>query len=199
MPKFKRYLAIDYFHGNEQHAASLVAVHPDDPERLHWNGGNSYTTGIEGKHYAILKHYRVKDYMQRAHAEDERDRRAEAEETIEKDFYKEFHRPTPDAPRQSAGWIAPDGRFYACRYNEHDWLAKCLCICIYDDYPYSCSGFLEEKHWLRILSEGVLNWGGYRGKISQAQYDTLNELAKVSVGKYQQFIRRELENAEVMI
>src|SRR5260370_12020871 len=115
MPQFQEYRAMNYFHGNPNGIVSLVAVHPTDPTRLHWNGGQSFTVGTEGKHYATLKVYKLADFMRElGEDEDEFDVQSEAEDAIEKLYFKEFHCPLASEVRQSAAWIAPDGKFYPC-------------------------------------------------------------------------------------
>ena len=194
---FDEYRAIDYFHGNPQHAISLVAVHPRDSERLYWNGGQAYTIGMEGKHYKTLKVYRVTDFMQApGEHEDILDMRVQAEDTIEKLFLKEFHQPQAEVAKQSAAWIAPDGMFYPCRYNEHDSLATRLSVWFYD--VLSGTALLEEKRWIRLETSGAINYlGKYKNRLTQAQMNTLSDLLLVSSAAFAHSINDELELAEV--
>jgi hypothetical protein len=94
------------------------------------------------------------------------------EDAITLHFYKTFGVPVPvSLYTQSAGWIAPDGKWFTCRGWEHDSLAKNLAAIHYD----SLSGVLklEEMGWLRVYDDGLV---ANRPVRTQAQLDTLHDL-----------------------
>lgn len=87
--------------------------------------------------------------------------------------------PTPldQVPVDALGWLAPDGRFFACAFTMHDDLARLLTGAEYGD-ARDGTQVLERHGWLRVV------YGGYVGRASgalrctQAQLDTLFELSQ---------------------
>lgn len=95
-----------------------------------------------------------------------------SEGAVERAFYQQF---PPVAKReQSAGWLAPDGKFYPCRYFEHDRLAERLSRIYYGtDYG---SEVLSRHEWLRIDASGALKGVVNFGYVHQAQIDAMSDL-----------------------
>lgn len=82
---------------------------------------------------------------------------------------------------QSPGWIAPNGRFFACTWYEHDTRADELARKYYPDESRRKSGtqIFEEKYWVRLMHNGSFHVGAdlqAAPKITQAQRDTLFDL-----------------------
>ena len=111
------------------------------------------------------------------------------------EFARDFPpRPVPPAP--TPAWLAPDGRFYACRWLEHDRLSYRLAAAYYAD-PRGTQA-LERHGWLRVQRDGTivrppLTWR----ELTQPQLDVLFTLVEVSRGDYHANIRDELELARL--
>lgn len=68
-------------------------------------------------------------------------------------FYREFG-PTPTDPLvQSAGWLAPDGRFWACESWQHRFYEQVLSYMVYGEYATYHS--IESQGWIKIYPHGV--------------------------------------------
>lgn len=110
------------------------------------------------------------------------------------DIQARFEQDFPPIPRviQSAGWLAPDGKFYPCRYYEHDILAERLSE-IY--YGSRCGTQMLDGHgWLRIDSTGVIKNRFHVDDITQTQIDTLSNLCFHADGEYCRHLAVELDN-----
>lgn len=166
LPAFCEYRVINF-----QDRVSLVAVHPEDATRLHWNGGITYMFGEAGKHYTLLKVYQVADFPD--------------EDAIEIQFYLDFPVEAEMPPKeQSPGWLSPEGVFYPCEVALHESTAICLSAMYYRSL--AASGILERKGWLRIMDDGFIRWlDGCEYQLTQRQADTLGALLAVSKGKFQ--------------
>jgi hypothetical protein len=81
-------------------------------------------------------------------------------------------------PSASAGWIAPDGKFYACAWYQHDSLGTNLMV----QFGYAT---IEEweRNWVRLKYDPMtraapfVETGGSEQKpITQAQLNTLYDI-----------------------
>jgi hypothetical protein len=125
-------------------------------------------------------------------------------DTLEKDFYKKYYPPTELSKKEfykSAGWLSPEGKFYACSPSGHYSLAKRLSIFFYDciDRPEEV---IIEKFWLKIIDTGRV----YDIRIeinptaafsaTQDQIDTLKILTTVGDSDWQDNLLRAIEGYE---
>jgi hypothetical protein len=87
-------------------------------------------------------------------------------------------RPCPTSAAQagascSGGWIAPDGRFYATRYNEHIRIASAL--------RATGSGPKDPwdvaDPWLKVMSDGEVLFSVY---LTQGQLDTVGDMLRAA-------------------
>ncbi|HTD78903.1 MAG TPA: hypothetical protein VK898_14795, partial [Chloroflexota bacterium] len=69
------------------------------------------------------------------------------------EFARDFP-PRPVPPVPTPAWLAPDGRFYACRWLEHDRLSYRLAAAYYAD-PRGTQA-LERHGWLRVQRDGTI-------------------------------------------
>jgi hypothetical protein len=99
-------------------------------------------------------------------------------------------------PRPTPAWVAPDGRFYACRWLEHDRLGYRLAAAYYGD-PRGPRA-LEEHAWLRVQHDGTIVHLPSARHPSQPQLDVLFALVQVSEGVYRANVRDELELVRVL-
>lgn len=86
----------------------------------------------------------------------------------------------PSEIKQSAGWIAPDGKWFACSGNEHDEIAESL------RQQYGIEAVtLEVAGWIRVQTGGALS---SRERVSevltQKQAETLAKLQDVGDTKW---------------
>jgi hypothetical protein len=110
-------------------------------------------------------------------------------------FARDFP-PRAVPPCAAPGWLAPDGRFYACRWLEHDRLGYRLAAAHYGD---PCGPLtLEQRGWLRVQHDGTIVRLPSARLPSQAQLDVLFTLLEVSQGVYRANIREQLELACVL-
>ena len=139
---------------------------------FYWAGGPSYSRDT----FDILKEYDEKDYL---------DGYGELDYSkLSAQFCRDFPIPE-DLPRRSAGWVAPDGKFFACHSQEHDSTAFHLDKQYYpeDDHAESSVDSLEKRGWIRFFYDGFIMLGGMaqlRGEgvfITNEQIDTLTKLA----------------------
>ena len=101
-------------------------------------------------------------------------------------------------PAASAGWIAPDGRFYSCAWYQHESLGQNLM----QQFGYHS---IEEweRNWVRLKYDPVTraapfieNDGIDENPITQAQLNTLYDvftaflLAGVDVAHLREYIQR---------
>ena len=107
-------------------------------------------------------------------------------------FARDFP-PRAVPPHPAAAWVAPDGRFYACRWLEHDRLGYRLAAAYYADLCGPLA--LEQRGWLRVQHDGTIVRLPSARLPSQAQLDVLFTLVEVSEGAYGANIREELELA----
>jgi hypothetical protein len=155
------------------------------PDIILWNGGPSYRT-IEPERVQIVhiySSYSVNDDYEKSWIA----------------FYKTYRplKSQPEnAPEQSAGWLAPDGRFYTCHYAQHTRMADRITAILYNSMDGDV--ILERKGWLRIEDDGSTQFsnsfsrGGARA--TEAQEATLNRLASVGDGEW---VRNMLQNLEL--
>ena len=107
-------------------------------------------------------------------------------------FARDFP-PRAVPPHPSAAWVAPDGRFFACRWLEHDRLGYRLAAAYYAD---PCGPLaLEQRGWLRVQHDGTIVRAPSVRAPSQPQLDVLFTLVELAKGAYRANIREELELA----
>jgi hypothetical protein len=112
------------------------------------------------------------------------------------EFAQDFP-PRAVPPHPAPAWLSPDGRFYACRWLEHDRLSYRLAAAYYGD-PRGTQA-LEKHGWLRVQRDGTIVRPPYaRRGPSQPQLDVLFTLVQVSRGEYHANIRDELELARLL-
>ena len=94
--------------------------------------------------------------------------------------------PEVSAPRQSGGWVSPEGRFYPCRSYEHTTSAFRL--------GDSTGGRgLEDDGWVHIYASGEFYIDNeHRGRISQATLDTIFDIQEASQGLFWTNIKASL-------
>jgi hypothetical protein len=111
------------------------------------------------------------------------------------EFAREFP-PQPVSPRPVPAWLASDGRFYACRWLEHDRLSYRLSAMYYGD-PGGTK-VLESRGWLRVQRDGtIIRPPSSRADLTQPQLDVLFSLVQLAEGAYRDNIREELELARL--
>ena len=103
-------------------------------ESIYWDGGPGHCPFDEQK-YQVVKRY---DWPK--------------EDPDDAAFYREFG-PQPEALRQSAGWLAPDGRFWPCEYGGHSELERELSFEIYGEY--GTWNTIENRGWVKIYPDGL--------------------------------------------
>jgi hypothetical protein len=117
----------------------------------------------------------------------------DALDKLELEYIKEFHPINVSEPKQSAGWLAPNGNFYACHSSGHDSLAKHLSAIWYDDIDNPVDR-LEKEGWMRIYDDGmVICWDGFRDpflKSTVEQKETMKKLSKVGDAKWNRKMRQ---------
>lgn len=80
--------------------------------------------------------------------------------------------------KESAGWLAPDGKFYTCSYGGHRSLSIKL-SCHYYDQIEDSTKILEEKGWIKVYKNGVIGWDESKeleNFITKKQKSTLSDL-----------------------
>lgn len=111
---------------------------------------------------------------------------------LEIEYIKEFHPIIVSEPKQSAGWLAPNGNFYSCYSSGHDPLAKHLCAIWYNTIE-DCVNKLEKEKWMRIYEDGmVICWDGFKEVFLEStseQKETLENLSKVGDNKWNRKMR----------
>ena len=158
----------------------LVRNHPDI---IMW--GPDYPPTLLPPGHMVLKQYAVRTSGPC---------RADWQRTLLQ-FARDFP-PRAVPPHPSAAWVAPDGRFYACRWLEHDRLGYRLAAAYYAD---PCGPLaLEQRGWLRVQHDGTIVRLPSAGLPSQSQLDVLFTLVELSEGAYRANIREELELAGVL-
>ena len=164
MIRFNTYIAAIIGEGNSQELPSLFAVHPDEPNRYHRNGGIAFCT-LPLERVEVKKTYLIEEFNG-------------DEEALELQFRRDFPFP-PSPPRQSAGWIAPDGTFYSCSPHEYDSVALWL-IAMHHNV-HGNGDLLEQHGWLRLSNDGTLiNVYRSRRGATQAQLNTCFDIAQQS-------------------
>ena len=131
---------------------SLVTIDNQDRNKFYWFGSSSWCTMDSGDNTHIVKSYGFIDEMDEVTIE-----------SIEKDFYKNYNVPESFV-QQSAGWLAPDGKFFPCLYYEHDSFARHLAVIYYDTLGSNATRVLELNNWIRIYDNGhtgVADYGSF--------------------------------------
>lgn len=168
---------------DESDRIELGIVSSDQPGLVQWDPGSPPNALPAG--YAILKRYPL-DATDASTADWQRARL---------DFAREFP-PQPVSPRPVPGWLSSDGRFYACRWLEHDRLSYPLSAMYYGD-PGG-TRVLENRGWLRVQRDGtIIRPPLSRTRLTQPQLDVLFSLAQLAKGVYRDNIRDELELARL--
>lgn len=160
----------------------LVTVYPDEPGTMHWglDGDTRWSYPDNAEILAEWPAPREPDY-----------------DAITIDYIRRFKPATsakPDAYEESDGWISPDGACYPCEYSEHEGLADRICCTLWGRRGDSKD---IEQSWLKLSRRhGVMN--GYKliggRRATQAQLDTLHDLAQVGSPEWQQTLQRSIRN-----
>ncbi|MGZ3714572.1 MAG: hypothetical protein ACXWP0_00425 [Ktedonobacterales bacterium] len=154
---YDTYFAITY--GQEADQPTLVGVDPREP----------------GTFFLVLRDHQVfrpKDVCihKKYSARNFRD-----EWSVEKRFYAEF--PPKPSMTQAPGWIAPDGKFYPCRYMEHARVAGALARIYYGPkYKDMGESFLEDRNWIHVTAYGEFAFMPDMTAINHVQIDTIFDL-----------------------
>ena len=149
-----------------------------EPGLIRWAPGSAPSQLPDG--YRIVKRYAV-DITEPFMADWER---------AQLEFAREFPAEAVP-PRPVPAWLAPDGRFYACRWLEHDRLSYRLSAQHYGNA--GGTRVLETRGWLRIQRDGtVVRAPSTRSELSQPQLDVLFSLAQLAEGDYRDNIHDEL-------
>ena len=164
---------------------SLARLEPDEPDMFYWGyGGTKW----------VLRSTEVLEHLGKV-CSDDYDKQRE----IELNFYKKYH-PIKASLVSSAGWLAPDGKFFPCNYGQHDGLAFVIAI----NYYNSLGGVrkLEEMGWVLVMDEGyvvtVSRGRDTEFQMTQKQLDTLFDLSQLPENpKHPLFKDNILRNAEM--
>ena len=81
--------------------------------------------------------------------------------------------PELSIPCRTAGWIAPDGRLYACQGFEHNTLGAHLALVHHGEQGFAFR--LETRGWLKLWWTGQVGWEQAE-HVTPAQLDTLRAL-----------------------
>lgn len=80
--------------------------------------------------------------------------------------------------KESAGWLAPDGKFYPCEFFEHYELAEQLALLYYNED--SADRGLEVRGWAHIQDTGEMRL--YGGKeLTSAQKNTIMDILAIAI------------------
>ncbi len=82
----------------------------------------------------------------------------------ENDAYYFVEKSLPVPPAYSAGWVAPDGKFYACGHTEHDYIAETIVhfrshpsiVGVETNILFTAVRVLEQARWVRVETNGVV-------------------------------------------
>jgi len=101
-------------------------------------------------------------------------------------------------PDARAGWISPEGKFYACAWYQHESLGQNLML----EFGYK-SVEDWERDWLRLKYDPAtraapfIERGGFdRYSVTQGQFNTLHDiftaflLGGIDVGNLKEYIQR---------
>jgi len=168
----------------ETERVELGILLPDQPHLILWAPDSPPTPLPRG--HTVLKRYSV-DTAEPSTADWQR---------AQFEFARDFP-PRAVPPHPAPAWLAPDGRFFACRPLEHDRLSYRLAAAYYGD-PHGTQA-LEKRGWLRVQRDGtIVRPLSARRELSQAQMDVLFTLVQVSKGDYHANVRDELELARLL-
>lgn len=116
---------------------------------------------------------------------------------IELEFEHDF--PISEGVERSSGWIAPNGKFYACLAAEHYESAMRLTALYYNNFDGSTK--LEDEGWWKVYWNGhtISGKGVTSFEITQQQLDTLGDLLVLEEGNevWRDRIRTTIEFVEV--
>jgi hypothetical protein len=102
---------------------------------IYWDGGPGYCPFNEKTHEIVKWYDWSKSYPQ------------------DEVFYREYG-PQPEIPtRQSAGWLARDGRWWTCEGWQHDEYARILSYMEYGEYHRQRQ--FEGRGWIKVYPEGL--------------------------------------------
>ena len=181
-----RYVAVVFpspSQAGQTEGPELGILAPNQPDVILW--GPDYPPTLLPPGYTILKQYAAspsclcRDEWRRTMLQ----------------FARDFP-PRAIPPHPAPAWIAPDGRFYACRWLEHDRLGYRLAAACYGD---PCGPLtLERRGWLRVQHDGTIIRSPSARLPSQPQLDVLFTLGQASEGTYRANIREELKLACIL-
>lgn len=115
---------------------------------------------------------------------------------LEIEFIKKYFPLKPSEPKESAGWLSPDGKFYPCKYHEHRGLAKSLSAHYYNDIDNG-ERKLETEGWIKVYADGLLGYDfiGHRDLsqiVTKQQKEFLFQLSIVGSEKWNKRIQLEI-------
>lgn len=146
--------------------------------KILWNAGESGTHCDWPKGLKPLKAYRVKDDDLNA---------------VYLRFYRDFPL-KPNEPKQSGGWVSPEGVFYACGHMKHIATAEHLTGQLYGRADTDGEKLLEEKGWAHIYADGTTVWGHPTRDVTQKQLDALFDIARASTGEFGAAIEHAIDS-----
>ena len=178
--------AIKHKLGDRWYGPSLITIRND---AVYWRGGPSYMTVHDWDKVQIIKDYGEIDDMDRGNIEN---------------LYDQFDLDFPPIAetKVSAGWLAPNGKFYPCQYMEHLSEARHLAFVHYKERGNG-EQRIEKEGWAKIYSDGTcLLPTSYLydqdGEYTQAQLDTLSDLLVLAIKEgaegYAKHLKKEFAN-----
>lgn len=172
---FTRYCAVVYQTDGSEEKRGPILVGMDSEDRPFILNRYSYVP------FQIADITVIKEYLSATLNDD----------TAYEQFYQDF--PPTHRIQQSPGWLAPDGKFYPCRYFEHDILAGRLSK-IYYGTSRSDGSLLEAHNWLRLDYTGFVKSHIHYEGVTQAQIETLSDLCFHADTEYARNLAHELDN-----
>ncbi|MHA2064119.1 MAG: hypothetical protein ACXABY_07035 [Candidatus Thorarchaeota archaeon] len=132
---------------------------------VYWDGGPTRMTVDNWDNVEFVKQY---ENNYEGDTNEWWDRVEEIRDQFELDF------PPKAETIVSAGWLAPDGKFYPCSYMEHMEYARRLAWVHYRSRDEERK--LEAEGWAKVFTDGLVMLPDYDDKYTQAQLDTLGDL-----------------------
>lgn len=120
------------------------------------------------------------------------------EDTIDQ-LYDQFDHDFPPEKelKVSAGWLAPNGDFYPCRYTEHLDVAQHIAFVTYGERGDGAQR-LENEKWAKVGTTGYVTTHDYTATYTKKQLETMMALvvlAKEDRETYALTMAEEVRNA----